>query len=184
MAYSSTSVANVIFQTSILKIQYAAHQNKFLQKRGLKRKYTDLNVVGAKIAKTEQSIEKFEKHLAIRTCPISLQYSAKPNITPDIIFDKEVKEIKQQAQQGLVDALTSFHKRRLESQRKRANYELSARKNKHVNKQPLKGKHMANIVKSKYKITELRNDISYLKELIYTLANKRDGNKTVCSLTL
>ena len=118
MAYSSTSVAKVIFQTSILKIQCAAHQNKFLQKRGLKRKYTDLNVVGAKIAKTEQSIEKFEKHLAIRTCPISLQYSAKPNITPDIIFDKEVKEIKQQAQQGLVDALTSFHKRRLESQRK------------------------------------------------------------------
>ena len=175
MAYSSTSVAKVIFQTSILKIQCAAHQNKFLPKIGLKRKCTDLNVVGAKIARAEQSIKKLEKHLVNRTYPISLQYLAKPNITPDMIFEREVKEIKQQAQQGLVDVLTSFHKRRLESQRKRANYELSARKNKHVNRQPLKGKHLANIVKSSYKITELRNDISDLKELIYTLANKRDG---------
>ena len=77
-----------------------------------------------------------------------------------------------------------FTKEGSRAKEKKANYELSARKNKHVNKQPLKGKHMANIVKSKYKITELRNDISYLKELVYTLANKRDGNKTVCSLTL
>ncbi|KAL9959049.1 hypothetical protein ACROYT_G036130 [Oculina patagonica] len=60
-------------------------------KRGQKRKYTDTNAVQAKIAKTEQSIEKLEKHLANRTCPKSLQYTAKPNITPDTTFDREIK---------------------------------------------------------------------------------------------
>ena len=77
-----------------------------LQTRGLKRKYVDCNAMEAKIAKTEQSIEKLEKHLTNRTCPISLQYSAKPNITPDPIFDREIREVKQRAQQSLVQSLT------------------------------------------------------------------------------
>ena len=48
---------------------------------------------------------------------------------------------------------------------------------KHVYRQPLKGKHTANIIK-KYsdKIAKLRNEISDFKELIYTLANKIGGN--------
>ena len=146
-----------------------------LPKRGLKRKYVDPNAMEAKIAKTEQSIEKLEKHLTNRTCPISLQYSAKPNITPDIIFDREVREIKQRAQQSLVQALTSFHKRRLESQRKRATSVLSASTNKHVNRQPLKRMHSSNIVNNNDEIASLRNDVSDLKELINTLVNKNDG---------
>lgn len=64
------------------------------------------------MAKTEQSIEKLEKHLTDQTCLIFLQYSAKPNIMPDPIFDREIREIKQQAWQSLVLALNSFHKKK------------------------------------------------------------------------
>ena len=42
------------------------------RKRGQKRKYTGTNAVEAKIAKTAESIDKLEKHLANRTCPKSL----------------------------------------------------------------------------------------------------------------
>ena len=64
------------------------------------------------MAKTEQSIEKLEKHVTNRTCLISLQYSAKPNIMPDPIFDREIREIKQQAWQSLVLDLNNLHKKK------------------------------------------------------------------------
>jgi len=50
--------------------------------------------VEAKIAKTELSIEKLEKHTIRGTCPKSLQYSAKPNVVADILFEKELRGIK------------------------------------------------------------------------------------------
>ena len=68
-----------------------------------------------KIAKTEHSIQLLEEHLTNRTCPKSLRYTAKPNITPD---EKELKDIKLDTEQSLVDALTRFHKRKLEGQKK------------------------------------------------------------------
>ena len=50
-----------------------------------------------------------------------------------------------------------------------------------VNRQPLKGKHSANIKENNDEIAKLRNEISDFKELINTLANKRDGKyKCVC----
>lgn len=57
-----------------------------LPKRGQKRKYTDHRTVENKIAKTENSIKLLEEHLTNRTCPKSLRYTAKLNITPDNIF--------------------------------------------------------------------------------------------------
>ena len=52
----------------------------------------------------------------------------------------------------------------------------------HVNRQPLKGKHSANIKENNDEIAKLRNEISDFKELIHTLSNKRDGKyKCVCS---
>ena len=47
----------------------------------------------------------------------TLQYSAKANIAPDSTFQKEIKDIKQTAEQALVNALRRFHKRRLDSLR-------------------------------------------------------------------
>jgi len=46
-----------------------------------------------------------------------LQYFAKANIAPDSTFQKEIKDIKQTAEQALVNALTRFHKRRFDSLR-------------------------------------------------------------------
>ena len=109
-----------------------------LPKRGLKRKYTDHKTVENKIAKTEHSIQLLEEHLTNRTCPKSLRYTAKPNITPDETFEKELKDIKLDAEQSLVDALTRFHKRKLEGQKNklRAFSKPNARKNKYVTRQP------------------------------------------------
>ena len=57
----------------------------------------------AKIAKTEDTILKLERHLNNQTCP-------KSYIAPDSTFQKEIKDIKQTAEQALVNALTRFHK--------------------------------------------------------------------------
>lgn len=62
----------------------------------------------AKIAKTEHSISKLETHLENWSCPKSLQYTTKPNNMPDNIFDREIMQIKQMAEQGLVNAFTCF----------------------------------------------------------------------------
>ena len=53
-------------------------------------------------------------------------------------FGKELKDIKLDAEQSLVDALTRFHKRRLEGQKKtlRAFSQPNARRNKFVTRQP------------------------------------------------
>ena len=85
-----------------------------------------------KIAKTEHSIQLLEEHLTNQTCPKSLRYTAKPNITPDETFEKELTDIKLDAEQSLVDALTRFHKRKLEGQKNklRAFSKPNARKNK------------------------------------------------------
>ena len=88
-----------------------------LPKRGQKRKYTDYKTVENKIAKTEHSIQLLEEHLTNRTCPKSLRYSVKPNITPEETFEKELMDITLDAEQSLVDALTRFHKHQLEGQK-------------------------------------------------------------------
>ena len=88
-------------------------------KWGLKRKYTDHKLtVNNKIAKTEHSIKLLEEHTTNRTCPKSLECMAKPNITLDNRFEKEIKDITLDAEQSLVDALTRFHKLKLEGQKK------------------------------------------------------------------
>ena len=91
-----------------------------------------------KLAKTEHSIWLLEENLTNRTCPKSLRYTAKPNITPDETFEKELKDIKLDSEQSLVDALTHFHKHKLKGQRKklRAFSQPNARRNKYVTRQP------------------------------------------------
>ena len=108
-----------------------------LPKRGQERKYTDHKTAENKIAKTDNSIKLLQEHLTNRTCLKSLRYTAKPNITLDDIFEKELKDIKLDAEQSLVDALTRFHKRRLEGQKKtlRAFSQPNARRNKFVTRQ-------------------------------------------------
>ena len=90
-----------------------------------------------KIHGSQNSIKLLEEHLTYWTCPKSLRYTAKPNITPDDIFEKELKDIKLDGEQSLVDALTRFHKRKLEGQKKklRAFSQPNACRNKYVTRQ-------------------------------------------------
>ena len=133
-----------------------------------------------KITKTELSIEKLEKHITNRTCPKSLQYSAKPNIAPDILFEKELRYIKLKAEQSLVSALTRFHKRKLENQKRKlkVNSESAARKHKPVTRHPLNETHSANhiINNNNVNLADLQKQISDLKEIVCThvLKNKKD----------
>ena len=66
---------------------YNVSQEKELRKPDLKKKFTDKKI--AKIATTELSIEKLEKHISCGTCPKSLQYSAMPNVAADILLEKK-----------------------------------------------------------------------------------------------
>ena len=161
------------------KQSYNAPQKKELRKRDLKRKFTDQKTVKAKIAKTELSIEKLEKHITCGTCPKSLQYSAKPNVAADILFEKELRDIKLKAEQSLIIALTRFHKRKLQIQEKKlkANVAFAARKQKPVTRNPLKETHSANnIVHNDVNIADLQKQISDLKEIVCThvLKNKKE----------
>ena len=167
--------------TQTNKIKRARKRNKatMFRKRDLKRKFTDQKTVEAKIARTELSIEKLEKHISCGTCPKSLQYPAKPNVAADILFEKELRDIKLKAEQSLISALTRFHKRKRQIQEKKlkANVAFAARKQKPVTRNPLKETHSAhNIVHNDVNIADLQKQISDLKEIVCThiLKNKKE----------
>ena len=81
-----------------------------------KRKHEDaISALQFKKQKTETSILKLERHLEQKTCPKSLQYKAKTNVTPDESFRKEISAITSHAEEQLVSTLMCFHQRRLVS---------------------------------------------------------------------
>ena len=126
----------------------------------------------AKIAKTEDSVLKLERHLNNRTCPKSLKYSAKGNIAPDSTFQKEIEDIKQTAEQAFVNALTRFHKRRLDSLRKNLDSRptLSSRRRTLVNRQSrFESQSASKIVNSdNVKLAELEKRIIDLTNIVST----------------
>ena len=100
-----------------------------------------------------------------------------------------VLNISGKAEQSFVSALTRFHKRKLESQKRKlkVNSETAARKHKPVTRHPLKETHLGNhIVNNNVNLADLQKQISDLKEIVCThvLTNKRMNFITVCSLTL
>ena len=111
-----------------------------------------------------------------------MQYTAKPNITPVIIFEKEIKDIKLDAEQSLVDALTRFHKRRLECQRKklRAFSQPNVRRNrKHATRQPLNGTQSANLIvnHNNVNLSDLQKQILDLKNIVFSHVLMNSANK-------
>ena len=81
-----------------------------------KRKHEDtISAIQFKKQKTETSILKLERHLQQKTCPKSLQYKAKANVTPDETFRQEISAIKSHAEEQYVSALVRFYQRRLVS---------------------------------------------------------------------
>ena len=79
------------------------------RKRNYKNMGSGNQTLDYKISKTQESIQKLDKHLKLKTCPKSLHYTARANIT------KEIKAIKQRAEQDHVSTLKRFHQRRLDS---------------------------------------------------------------------
>ena len=134
-----------------------------------------------KIAKTENSIKLLEEHLTNRTCPKSLRYTAKPNITPDDIFEKKLKDIKLDAEQSLVDTLIRFHKRKLEGQKKklRAFSQPNARRNTYVTRQPFNDSQSANHIDNhnNVNLSDLQKQISDLKNIVFSHVVMNSANK-------
>ena len=57
---------------------------------------------------------KLKDHLDKGTCPKSLRYSARANITPDEDFKNDISSIRKKAEHAYVGALVRFHNRRVE----------------------------------------------------------------------
>ena len=70
-------------------------RNSQSKRQPRKRKHEDaISALQFKKQKTETSILKLERHLKQKTCPKSLQYKAKANVTPDETFQQEMSAIK------------------------------------------------------------------------------------------
>ena len=89
--------------------------------------------LNTKIEKSETAIEKLRAHIKDGTCPKTLRYNVRANITPDEQFKKEIGSIRKTAEQEFIRTLAKFHQRRIEhlqSKRTKVEQELSREKNK------------------------------------------------------
>ena len=101
-------------------IQYIVHCSSQSTPQPRKRKHEDAtSALQFKKQKTENSKIKLERHLEQKTCPNSLQYKAKANVTPDETFQQEISAIKSHAEEQFVSALVRYHQRRLISHNKK-----------------------------------------------------------------
>ena len=78
------------------------------------RNEEELNSIQEKIASSTNSISLLNTHLEKGSCPKTLRYNARANITPDEDFKKDINAIRKKAEQALVGALVKFHHRRVE----------------------------------------------------------------------
>ena len=137
-----------------------------------KRKHEDtISVIQFKKQGTETSILKLERHLQQKTCPKSLQYKAKANVTPDETFRQEISAIKSHAEEQYVSALVRFHQRRLVSHKnklEKANIAKS-RSQYNVNTRERSRSPLRNTVNTDVdRIDKVENQLSELKDLICT----------------
>ena len=69
----------------------------------------ELNSIQEKIESSTNSISLLNNHLEKGSCPKTLRYNARANITPDEDFKKDINSIRKKAEQALVGALVKFH---------------------------------------------------------------------------
>ena len=126
-----------------------------------------------------------------KTCPKSFQYSARANIPPDETFVKDIRRIKEEAEQGFVSALLQYHKRRLNSQenkfkKAKLSKNTSTNASTDVNRSMREQSHSANTVNivnhDVDKVEKLQQEFNELKEILYThvlqnSANNKDVEK-------
>ena len=71
------------YQPQTKQLDRSANQGQ-RDKRKKEAESDNLYTLEAKIKRTEESIEKLQKHLDNKTCPQSLHYNAWANIPPDV----------------------------------------------------------------------------------------------------
>ena len=108
--------------------------NRHQSQEGKKpRRAMEVMSLNTKIEKSETAIEKLRAHIKDGTCPKTLRYNVRANITPDEQFKKEIGSIRKTAEQEFIRTLAKFHQRRIEhlqSKRTKVEQELSREKNK------------------------------------------------------
>ena len=78
-------------------------------------RHEELNSIQEKIESSTNSICLLNNNLEKGSCPKTLRYNARANITPDEDFKKDINSIRKKAEQALVGALMKFHYRRVDS---------------------------------------------------------------------
>ena len=74
--------------------------------------------IQSRIRNSEAAIKKLKQHMAKKTCPSTLRYNVRAKIRPDEDFKKDIASIRKLAEQKLLEALTGFHYRNIESNQK------------------------------------------------------------------
>ena len=120
-----------------------------------------------------------------KTCPQSFQYSARANILPDETFLKEIKEIKEQAEQSFVGAPMRYQKRLLKKQENKRNKaklftKTSATGSTDINRSKQDQSHSANseniVNHNVNSIDKLEQDITEIKQLLKTHVLQNSAN--------
>ena len=78
------------------------------------RRAAEATSLETKIEKSETAITKLRKHMKDRTCPKTLRYNVRANITPDEEFKREIGSIRKTAEQEFIHSLAKFHQRRID----------------------------------------------------------------------
>ena len=142
-----------------------------------KRKHIDTVSLESNITKSKDSIRKLERHMKEKTCPKSFQYSARANIPPDETFVKDVKRIKEEAEQGFINALLQYHKRRLNGQenklkKAKLSKNTSTFASTDVNRSMREQLHSANteniVNQDVNKVDKLQQEFNELKQILHT----------------
>ena len=89
--------------------------NRHQSKDGKKpRRAMEVMSLNTKIERSETAITKLRAHIKGGTCPKTLRYNVRANITPDEQFKKEISSITKTAEQEFILSLAKFHQRRIE----------------------------------------------------------------------
>ena len=150
-----------------------------------KRKHIDTVSLETNITKSEDSIRKLERHMKDKTCPKSFQYSARANIPPDETFVKDIKWIKEEAEQGFINALLQYHKRCLNGQenklkKAKLSKNTSTFASTDVNRSMWEQWHSANteniVNHDVNKVDKLQQEFIELKQILYTHVLQNSAN--------
>ena len=149
-----------------------------------KRKHIDTVFLKTNMTKSKDSIRKLERHMKEKTCPKSFQYSARANIPPDETFVKDVKRIKEEAEQGFINALLQYHKRRLNGQenklkKAKLSKNTSTFASTDVNRSMREQSHSANtenIVNHDVNKVDKLQEFNELKQILYTHVLQNSAN--------